>query len=293
MKGAPAAVSAAGAAAVSKNLFQTLKSPAPLVDIGINLGHRDFSKDFDKVIERSVSSNVTTLICTGTSVKSTKAVQKISKKKFPPGVEVFFTAGIHPHDAKTFSEEAKAVLRKCAEDERCKALGEMGIDFDRNFSTPKDQMKAFEEQLKLAVELKKPVFLHQREGFKEFNTIMDRVWPKERANEACVHCFTGSAEELRQYVEKGYMVGITGFVCNKKRAEELRKALQLKILPLEQLMIETDGPFMSPRNIPKVPRRCEPAMLSYVAKELAELLDASLEDLCFQTTKNAQRFFNL
>lgn len=170
------------------------------------------------------------------------------------------------------------------------------------FSPAEVQMEAFAKQLQSAVLLKKSVFLHQRLGFKEFNEIMDQVrenpfcfgfsrkrqhWPAELASRAVVHCFTGDAKELKHYVAKGYFIGITGFVCKKNRAQDLRSALSAGLLPLERLLIETDGPFMSP--IGKV-RRCEPAMLPIVALELSKLMNVSFEKLCEQTTKNVRKW---
>lgn len=154
-------------------------------------------------------------------------------------------------------------------------------------------MDVFDKQLALAVELDRPVFLHQRLGFAEFNAIVERHVSRSDAARICVHCFTGDAKELEYYVARGYFVGITGFVCDQKRAVDLRAALERKLLPLEQLLIETDGPFMAPKNIPRVPYRCEPAMLPYVAKELADLMGIPFDVLCKATTENAARFFRL
>ncbi len=155
------------------------------------------------------------------------------------------------------------------------------------FSPAEQQKEAFIQQLKTARELKTSVFLHQRLGFKEFNEIMDEHWPPELASRAVVHCFTGDAAELKHYVKKGYFIGITGFVCKKARAEELRKALSAGLLPLDRLLIETDAPYMSP--VGKV-RRCEPSMLPLIALELSKLMNVSFEALCEQTTKNVDKW---
>ena len=119
---------------------------------------------------------------------------------------------------------------------------------------------------------------------------MERVWPAERAAQAVVHCFTGTEEEATVFVKRGYMIGITGFVAKKNRAQDLRALLQKRCIPLSHLMIETDGPFMSPLG--KI-RRCEPAMLPYVAREIAELTGHTFEEVCEATTANAKKFFGL
>ncbi len=120
---------------------------------------------------------------------------------------------------------------------------------------------------------------------KRFSFAVSDSVAQELANRAVVHCFTGDAAELNHYVAKGYFIGITGFVCKKNRATELRKALAQKLLPLTQLLIETDGPYMSP--VGKV-RRCEPAMLSIISQELAGLMGVEWLQLCQQTTANVR-----
>jgi TatD DNase family protein len=262
--------------------FELLRMPAPIVDIGFNIAHKDFQGDLKDVLARAAEANVTRLICTGTSVKSTKECMAIVAKFGGGPVALSSTCGVHPHDAKHYTEGPVAALA-----EKVPVVGECGIDFDRMFSPAETQKAAFASQLQLARRLNKPVFLHQRLGFAEFNEIMDAHWPAELAHRACVHCFTGDAKELKHFVAKGYFVGITGFVCKKNRAGDLRSALKAGLLPLKQLMIETDGPYMSPLG--KV-RRCEPAMLGYVARELAELMGVELLELCTQTTANVQKW---
>ena len=275
--------------------FAALRAPSPVVDIGCNLTHRDFAADLPAVLERAAAANVDRILITGTSVKSSKGAAAMAARKDVP-VKLYFTAGVHPHDAKTWTDETAKTLRTLASSPLCVALGECGIDFDRNFSPPDVQKAVFAKQLALAVDLKMPVFLHQRLGFKEFNEILEHEYlskPGMVPEMACVHCFTGSAEELRSYVARGLMIGITGFVADEKRAVALRDALRQNILPLKQLLIETDGPFMSPKLASlRLPRRCEPSMLSYVARELADLMQVDFDTLCRQTTANAQRFFS-
>ena len=279
----------------AKKPWTELKAPGLIVDIGVNIGHRDFSKDINDVMARCASNNVGILVATGTSVKSSRSVAALTTKKFA-NVEIYSTAGVHPHDAKTWDNETAQILRDLASKESCVAIGECGIDFDRDFSPRPVQQAVFQKQLELAVELKMPVFLHQRLGFKEFNEILERAFlsqPGVEPSDACVHCFTGSIAELEHYAARGVFVGITGFVCDPKRGAELQEALKKGVLPLSQLLIETDAPFMSPKTVPNGGRRCEPGMLPYVAQTLAQLLNVPLEELCEQTTQNAKKFFRL
>ena len=240
------------------------------------------------VLLRAAEANVLTIVGTGTSAKSSRKMATALKKSFNIADQVLYrTVGVHPHEAKTFVEDE---IAKLAAQEGVIAVGECGLDYDRMFSEAKVQRSAFEAQLRIAVKLNLPVFLHQRLGFADFNAIMDVEWPTDRARRAVVHCFTGDYKELAHYVKKGYMVGITGFVCKKNRSQDLRNALSTGVLPLTQLMIETDGPFMSPFG--KI-RRCEPAMLPHIARELAILMGVDFEQLCVQTTKNFREWAGL
>lgn len=121
------------------------------------------------------------------------------------------------------------------------AVGECGLDFDRNFSPPAAQEQAFELQLKLAVETGKPLFLHERAASKRFHEMLQ---PYKGKVQACVHCFIGSAEDLRAYLEQGWYIGITGWVCDDNRGRELQRIVSH--IPLDRLMIETDAPFLAP-----------------------------------------------
>jgi TatD DNase family protein len=214
-----------------------LKAPCPIVDIGINLTNSRFSKDLKQIIKKSVECNVTHLIITGVSEESSKKGLEMTEKSFD-GVKLFFTSGVHPHDAKTCNEGSIEILTILAQHKNCVAIGECGLDFDRSFSKKEVQEFWFEEQLKLAEKVKKPVFLHERSAFDSFSKILSKYKVK-----ACVHCFTGTEKELDYYLKKGYYIGITGFICKKERGKDLRK--MLKKIPLERLMIETGSKLES------------------------------------------------
>lgn len=212
--------------------FPFLKSPKPIVDIGINLTHKNFQKDIEEILKRSKESNVTRLIITGTSeLYSKNALEFIEYMKESP-VSLYFTAGVHPHDVKNCNEKTIPFLKELSKHKKCIAIGECGLDFDRNFSDPKDQEFWFEQQIKLAEELKLPLFLHERSAHKKFIEILSKYKVK-----ACVHCFTGTKDELELYLKLGYYFGITGWVADERRGTELEKIISK--IPLNRLMIET------------------------------------------------------
>lgn len=274
--------------------YPRVVAPAPgLVDIGLNVAHKDLRADRVDLLQNAHDANVVACVCTGTSVKASHAVLEACRSYRGP-MRLVATVGIHPHDAKTFEgDKTVDALRQLIVDNpgRAVAVGECGIDFDRMFSTRDQQVAAFAAQLRLARELDLPVFLHQRLGFDEFLRVMDEHWPPERAARAVVHCFTGTAAELETLVARGYRIGLTGLACDQRRCKSLRSALARGALPLDRLMLETDAPFCTPKCIANGPRRCEPEMVTHIALDLAQLMNVSVEQLCAATTRTALEFF--
>jgi len=228
------------------------------------------------------------MILTGTSIACSRTIQNVIKDY--EGT-LFSTVGVHPHDAKSFQENDIEILRELSSNPQVVAVGECGLDFDRDFSPRDVQEWVFEQQIILAGELKKPLFLHERSAFDKFIEIMER----NRSNwtNACVHCFTGTEEQLLKYIEMGFYIGITGWICDERRGQELQSIV--KHIPLDRIMIETDSPFLPPYNIPREYRvkRNEPCLLPFVLKKLAECLELTEEEVALNTTKNTKLFFNL
>jgi TatD DNase family protein len=166
------------------------------------------------------------------------------------------------------------------------AIGECGLDYDRDFSPRDRQKSAFEAQLELAVELGKPVFLHERRAHADFTSILANVAP--RLVGGVVHCFTGTIAELERYLELGLCIGITGYFCDERRGKHLVEAVRL--VPAGRLMVETDAPFLRPRDLPSG-RRNEPALLPHIARAVARARGESDRDLFRHTTATAQTLF--
>eukprot|EP00056_Hartaetosiga_gracilis_P009514 m.136715 g.136715 ORF g.136715 m.136715 type:complete len:166 (+) comp13146_c0_seq1:1440-1937(+) len=164
------------------------------------------------------------------------------------------------------------------------------------FSPLEVQQDVFRKHCALAKELDAPMFLHERDRDKNLLGSHEHLVQileecDVSPSRVCVHCFTGSEEDLVDFVSRGFMIGVTGFVCKKSRGKQLRDAIQRGLLPLEQLMIETDSPYMNP---PKWKQRDnEPAAVYFVAESLAELYSVPIEEIAAITTANAQAFFNL
>ena len=269
-----------------------------MIDIGLNITSKQFNIDRKEVVLNAIENGVSEFIFTGTSLENTLQSQKfIQENKIG-----YFTAGLHPHNAKDwiFKSENNTYnnLKSLKNDSRLVAIGECGLDYDRMFS-PKDvQIKVLEEHLKLALELNLPVFLHLRSGklgsekdlMKDFEETFKPFF--DNGVRGIVHCFTGSGKMLNTLVNKyNLSIGITGWVCDDKRGKELQSLI--KYIPNDKLMIETDAPFLTPKNTLNLDRRNVPANLIYVLEKIAEIKKISPKELEQIVDKNTKEFFNL
>lgn len=258
-----------------------------IVDIGVNLAHRSFQKDREEVIQRAFAAGLRTMIITGTSLASSEAALRIAHER---PHQLFATAGVHPHDSRNCTEQMISELRRLAANKEVVAIGECGLDFNRDFSPRPQQGKWFEAQIALAEELQMPLFLHERDAQERFCAILKGV---RKTTPAVIHCFTGTREELKAYLEMGLHIGITGWICDERRGMHLREFV--KEIPADRLMIETDGPFLLPRTMPTKPKdgRNEPAFLPYVLQTVAGCLGKPAAEVAALTTKTAREFFRL
>jgi TatD DNase family protein len=259
-----------------------------LIDIGINLTHDSFAADREAVIERAQAAGVVQMIVTGSSASSSHAALQLARAH---PLRLFATAGVHPHHAAQWSAQVAADLSSLANAAEVVAIGECGLDYYRNLSPPALQRETFRRQLELAVAAAKPVFLHQRDAHEDFVAIVR----EHRAGlaGAVAHCFTGGAAELECYLQLQLSIGITGWICDERRGAHLLPLLGQ--IPAEQLLLETDGPYLLPRDLqpPPVSRRNEPAHLLHIAAAVARARGESMVDLAAITTTNARRFFHL
>ncbi|MEC9483850.1 MAG: TatD family hydrolase [Halomonas sp.] len=264
-----------------------LTAPAELVDIGANLTHESFSGDLDAVLRRARAANVTTLILTGTDLEH--AEQAVDLARRLPGL--YATAGVHPHDASHWSSALETAMRDLHRQPEVVAVGECGLDFNRNFSSPAEQERAFEAQLALAAESGLPLFLHERDAGRRMLDML-RSWRSDIA-QAVVHCFTGERDTLHGYLDLDLHIGLTGWLCDERRGHHLRELLS--DIPLDRLMVETDCPYLLPRNLPAKlkGRRHEPALLPWIVREIAHWRKSDESELAMATTATARRFFRL
>ncbi len=259
-----------------------------MIDIGVNLTNKRFHKDLPDVINNARQAGLAALIITGTDLQESAQAVKLAASH--PDF-LFATAGIHPHDAKTFEPSSLAKLKQLALHPQIKAIGECGLDFNRNYSTPAEQEYAFVQQLELAVELQLPVFMHERDANSRFIELLKPY--RAQLPNAVLHCFTGSQSDLQRCLELDLHIGITGWICDERRGTALLELV--KLIPDNRLMIETDAPYLLPRSLRPKPKssRNEPKYLPHIAETVALARKQPLELLISNTRKTSQAFFNL
>lgn len=259
-----------------------------MIDISANLTHQVFQPDLGAVLERATEAGIRRIMVTGTDLASSEAAAQLAARH-PDSLAA--TAGVHPHDAKDVEPGWLDALESLLAQPCIKAVGETGLDFNRDHSPRETQLAVFDAQIELAVRLARPLFVHDRDSG---GAVLERLLAHgPDPGRVVIHCFTGSAMELEGYLSAGFMIGITGWICDERRGLELRELVRQ--IPAQRLMIETDAPFLLPRTIEPKPatRRNEPANLIWVARCVAAARGQSVAELIAATSDNARRFFAL
>lgn len=262
---------------------------APLIDIGANLGHESFAADLDAVLSRAAMSGIVHLLVTGTTPDASERAIALAEQH--PAL-LSATAGIHPHEAQSCDAEAFSRISALSRHPCVKAVGETGLDYNRDFSPRPQQEKVFEQHLELAANLGKPVFLHQRDAHSRFLPIL-RSFRDALRGGGVVHCFTGEKHELFDYLDLDMHIGITGWICDERRGAHMLEFLH--DIPADRLLLETDAPYLLPRTLQMRPksRRNEPAYLPEVLRVAALAMRRDAATLARETTANARRLFAL
>jgi TatD DNase family protein len=259
-----------------------------LLDIGANLTHESFHHDLDAVLQRAQTHGVGRMIVTGASRDGSRHALDLARAH--PG-RLSATAGVHPHHAIDYDDATDALLRELSQDHAVRAIGETGLDYNRNYSPRDVQRQVFERQLQIAVDVQKPLFLHQRDAHGDFVALLRRY--RDKIPAAVVHCFTDTGEALRDYLALDCHIGITGWICDERRGTHLRELV--REIPANRLMIETDAPYLLPRTVrpPPAHRRNEPMYLKHICEEIARDRGEPVEVIAANSTATAEAFFGL
>lgn len=252
-------------------------------DIGLNLFCKQFPEP-EKIIEEARDNNVCCIL-TGTDIKENKKINDFVKNR-----DAFGTAGIHPHNADRAKQEDFQLIEEILTgNDKIVAVGECGLDYDRMFSTKENQIRCLEKHIVLAEKLNKPLFLHERSAANDFIKRFKKH--PDICKKSVVHCFTGDKPTLDKYLSMGFSIGITGWICDDRRAKELRDAVH--IIPLERILVETDAPYLTPKNVPGLDRTNVPQNIKYVVRDLAKYMKVSEDILIENARKNTVRIFQI
>lgn len=259
-----------------------------LIDIGVNLTNKSLHQDLEGVMQRALAAGVGQMVVTGSSIVDSRNAIELCQL-YPQ--RLVATCGIHPHHASDFTETSYGELETLAQNDCVRAIGETGLDFNRNYSPARDQESAFAQQMELAASLAKPLFCHQRDAHQRFLEMLKEY--RDRISRLVVHCFTDTREALIDYLDLDCYIGITGWICDERRGLELQQLV--KLIPDNRLLLETDAPYLLPRNLNPRPssRINEPAYLPQVLDMVALHQGKPVELLARQSLQNSRRFFDL
>ncbi len=239
-------------------------------------------------MQRAIAAGVRRQIVTGTTLEASRDAVAFASKHCGT---LYATAGVHPHHAQELTDDTLAALGELASNQLIVAVGECGLDYFRNYSPRDAQQAAFEKQLNLAVEVQKPVFLHQREAQDDFIALLKNVFAEIPGG--VTHCFTGTRDEMRTCLDMGLYVGITGWICDERRGYDLQEAV--RYLPLDRIMLETDAPYLLPRDLQDKPdaRRNEPSVLPHILETVARFMDQTPQTVADAAIRNTETLFRL
>jgi len=258
------------------------------IDIGVNLTNKSLMQNIDAVLQRAAEVGVKQMVVTGTSLEESQAAIELCHL-YPR--DLFCTAGMHPHHASDWNEDSLSQLAILAGEDAVRAVGETGLDFNRDFSPRDRQLEVFHQQLELACDVGKPVFTHQRDAHDSFVAILREY--RTALQPIVVHCFTDNRAALREYLDLDCHIGVTGWICDERRGVELQE--MVKYIPADRLMLETDAPYLLPRDLDPKPRSRinEPCNLPHIARSVAHYQNKDMALLAAECLQTTRQFFNI
>jgi TatD DNase family protein len=259
-----------------------------LIDIGVNLTNKRLRVKIDEILQQAQQAGVIQQIVTGTSIAHSRQAVALCQS-YPE--QLYCTAGVHPHDAKEWNTDSAAELRRLISHDCVRAIGETGLDFNRNFSPPDKQIEVFQQQLEFASEYNKPIFLHQRDAMDTFSDLLKEY--RSRLKNVVVHCFTDNQQALYTLLDLDCHIGITGWICDERRGQELQTLV--KDIPNNRLMLETDAPYLLPRDLEPTPadKTNLPKYLPHILHAVARHQQKDAKLLAQEVLSTTQKFFDI
>lgn len=252
-------------------------------DAGVNLFSAQYDTDRAQVMQNASAAGVGTMLLISSDLAETADNLSWCQNYD----NCLTTAGVHPHQASAVAADWQTQLEQLLRLEKVVAVGECGLDFNRMFSPQAQQIQVFEAQLHLAKSTDKAVYLHERDAFDTQISLLKQ----HQISRGIAHCFTGDFTQLKAYLDLGLYIGITGWLCDERRGQLLQQAMTY--LPADRLILETDAPYLLPRNLDNKPksRRNEPAFISAIAAQLSSLTGWSVADIAKHSEYNARQLF--
>ncbi len=252
------------------------------IDTHAHLFYPNFNGEVEQVIQRAKESDVDVIIVPATDLISSKQAIELAEKYD----NIYATVGVHPHDSREWNDGIINKLEELAKNKKVVAIGEIGLDYYYDFSPREIQLKAFEEQIQLALKLKLPVIIHNREATEDIMNIARKY--KDSGLHAQFHCFAGSLKGAKELIEMQHFISFAGNITFSK-AENLRRIVSG--ISIESMLLETDSPFMTP--VPYRGNRNEPAYIKYVANKIAEIQNLTIDDVARATSYNVYKLFGI
>lgn len=258
------------------------------IDIAVNLLSERLKHDIDSIIRDAAKQHVSPLIVIGSDLDESAEASAVCQQ-YP--LQLFSTAGVHPHQASTWHTQSRQTLKQLAAQPSVVAIGECGLDYNRDFSPRPAQRQAFAEQLALACELNMPVLMHCRDAHQDFIAIVNEY--RSALPKGLLHCFTGTKDELEACLNADLYIGITGWICDERRGQELAQLVPL--IPNNRIMAETDSPYLLPRSMRPKPKSSKnlPQYLPYIVECMAALRQQTSAELAQHCYHNSSEFFGL
>ena len=245
----------------------------------------DFDPDREEVIRRAQQAGVRAILCPMdvTSLKSIQTALEMSSRH----PDFYVAAGVHPHQARLFNPDFLSRIKEFARDKNIRAVGEIGLDFHYDYSSPDEQRAAFRPQLALAKDLRCPAIIHSRDAGRE---IAAAVQEEYFYSGGVLHCFTEDWEFAKTMLDWNFFISFSG-ILTFANAQPLRDIAQK--LPLNRILIETDSPYLTPAPFRGIKKRNEPALVLETARVLADLKKASVAEIARATTQNFYKAFRI
>mgnify|MGYP000870033920 CR=1 FL=1 len=261
-----------------------MNNAAYYLDTHCHLNLPAFSEDWQQVVEKAAAQNVRKIIVPGINLETSAIAQKMAEEN----PAIFFAAGVHPNDSNDWQPEMAETLAQFAAHPKCIAIGEIGLDFYREYCPPEIQLQSFKAQLKTAGDLGKPVLIHCRQAFDQLWPLLNGWKQSNPANSGVLHAFDEDADAALEAVNAGFYLGIGGAYTYKKVPR--RDEILLKT-PLEAIILETDAPYLTP--LPYRGQRNEPMYIPLIAEKVAALKNLTAAEVCARTMENSLHLFEI